>query len=177
MNYANSQSGFTLLETLVAIFIFAIALTALATIGVRGTVAARNAQNSAIALNLAQEGLELVENRRDNNFIENVPWTDGFFAECSTLGCYADGTLIIPEFKECVTGGALECPLISKGTATGLYNYKGGDTTIFRRTISVSDPGNPDGGIIVRSTVSWPTGQTEREITSVKYLTPWGGQN
>lgn len=76
-------SGFTLIESLIAISILLIAITASMALTTNSLATARLAKNRLVATGLAQETLELIRNRRDVNFIEmidgnlNRDWLEG----------------------------------------------------------------------------------------------------
>ncbi len=59
------QSGFTLIETLIAILILALTIGALLTLTAGGFFSIRYAKNDIVAANLLQESLEYIRNTRD----------------------------------------------------------------------------------------------------------------
>jgi len=63
------QVGFTLLETIVAFAVIFAALVGPVSLITRGLIDVTFAKNKLIALNLAQEGIELVRLARDNNVL------------------------------------------------------------------------------------------------------------
>ncbi|MES2986241.1 MAG: prepilin-type N-terminal cleavage/methylation domain-containing protein [Patescibacteria group bacterium] len=72
-----NKKGFTLLETLVAIFILTLALTGpiyIATLAIRSSVESRD---SISAYFLAEEAIEVVRNVRDTNAIIGAHWLSG----------------------------------------------------------------------------------------------------
>jgi Tfp pilus assembly protein PilV len=84
------RDGFTLIETLFAILIFSAALVSLLVIAGKGISATGQVKNETIAFYLAQEGLEVVRNIRDSNFVSGNTWDGGFSGtpDCSTPnGC------------------------------------------------------------------------------------------
>jgi Tfp pilus assembly protein PilV len=66
---SSRHSGFTLIETLFSILIFSAALISLLAISSKGISATNEVKNETMAYYLAQEGLEVVRNIRDNNFL------------------------------------------------------------------------------------------------------------
>ena len=68
MNYYSTKkhTGFTLIEMIIAVFIFTVSLTALMAISSRGLRTAKEAQNQVVADYLALEGIEIVRNLRDS---------------------------------------------------------------------------------------------------------------
>lgn len=69
MRYSSSQSGFSLVETLVAITILVFAVTAPIVIVTRGAQGSRFSSEQVVATFLAQEGLELAQKVRDDAFL------------------------------------------------------------------------------------------------------------
>ena len=75
MRIQHSQRGFTLLETLVAISILLIAVVGPMSIIGRSLPQSAYARDHAIAVNLAQEGIEAVRQKRDSNMLDK--WNSG----------------------------------------------------------------------------------------------------
>jgi type II secretory pathway pseudopilin PulG len=78
----HNQKGQTLLELLVALFILVLVLTATVALIVSSINAGRESRNRLIAANLAREGIEIVRNIRDSNWIDPgvatpPAWDDG----------------------------------------------------------------------------------------------------
>ncbi len=173
------NKGFTLLEMLVAVFIFSISLAALATISSRGVAVADNAMNQTTAQFLAQEGIEMVQSRRDDNFLNPAAtsWLDGLTVCENTAGCFAGAfdtqtstnKRII--FNQCSSSDG--CPLLVR-TNSGLYWYGTfGDPTIFRRIITLTPGTNGTEDRIVRSRVEWTRNNTTFSVESQKVIFNW----
>ncbi|XOU94480.1 MAG: type IV pilus modification PilV family protein [Candidatus Kerfeldbacteria bacterium] len=64
-----NESGQSLMEMLIAIFILILALTATIVLIVTSINAARDSMNKLVATNLSREGIEIVRNIRDSNWI------------------------------------------------------------------------------------------------------------
>lgn len=76
-----NQKGQGLLEMLVAIFILVVALTATIVLIITSIKAGRESINKLIATSLAREGIEVVRNIRDSNWIDpsGPDWDSGLF--------------------------------------------------------------------------------------------------
>ena len=74
----NSQGGFSMLEAMVSIFILLVGVTGSLVLVSSGITNFNISKNRIIASNLAQEGLEIVHNIRDNNWLASTvrPWND-----------------------------------------------------------------------------------------------------
>jgi type II secretory pathway pseudopilin PulG len=94
------QKGFTIVETLVAITILMIAIAGPLTVANKAYTAALDARNVAIANNLAQEGLEELNNFKDNltmtltfvgsNQLYTIAWSSfeaSYISGDQTSGC------------------------------------------------------------------------------------------
>lgn len=90
------KNGFTLIETLVAISILMIAIAGPLTVANKAYTSAQDARNQTIAYNLAQEGLEYINNIKSNNtwpdgrvwvHTEAYPVVPSVFIDCKD-GCY-----------------------------------------------------------------------------------------
>lgn len=64
-NSMKKQQGFTLIETLIAVFILTLTIGGLLTLAANGYFSVRYARNQIVANNLLQESLEYIRNSRD----------------------------------------------------------------------------------------------------------------
>lgn len=160
-NVKRSSSGFTLVETLIAI---AILLTAVVgPISLIGDALHKlyYAKDQMIAINLAQEGIEVVRQRRDSNMLGGtVAWDFGISANDYLVDA-SSGT-ITP------TTGAQ--PVYLNG---GFYKQGVSATaTQFTRLVTITSivAGRE---LKVVSTVNWKTGGQTGTITVSEYLFKW----
>lgn len=79
--------GFTLVETILAISVISIAIAAATQLTQSSLKMGRESMNQYVAFHLAEEGLEMVRNLRDSNWLQNKSWRDSI----------ADGTYTIVE--------------------------------------------------------------------------------
>ena len=170
MKYYQQQSdrkGFTIIEMLIAVFIFTVAISALTYMAGRGIRSSNDSQDRIIAEYLATEGMEVVRNVRDSAFLAGLPetsWTGVFGGNISgPNGCFnalgdsnqdktcafqyeADGT---PTLENCPTSA---CSLFLNPT-TYIYSYESGNATPFSRKIYLNQVSQSE--IKVRTVVEW----------------------
>jgi len=180
-----SQTGFSLVETLVAITILLLVIVGPMTIVANATIGSNFSNEQVVASFLAQEGAELAQKIRDDlllqNFTDGVDhsgwdaFTDGgAYASCFTAagcGLYIDTSATgLVEVENCSTG---DCQLTLDEGATrqrDRYTHDGsGTATIFERVITMTEdtPGTSGGREVeVTSTVTWRTGNQIQEQTA-----------
>lgn len=186
------EGGFTLIELIVAFGILTMAFSAMAAFmggTTRSVVAARQ---DLIAANLAQEGVELVRNLRDENWIVGVvadhdgtcTTAPGTWREVVCNGTYrvaiADNIIDSPTF----TSDATPTETLFRQT-NGTYTYSSSPTpTSFNRAVTLAaGPSDPVTAMLVTVTLTWcPNGQLScpgrsRSLTVVDELRNWGGGN
>ncbi len=92
MNFRNNknQSGQTLIETVVAVFILVMGITASLGLANYSLNATGNIRKQIIAMGLAREGIEAVKNMRDTNWLYTTLSSDcyNFYSSDSTGFCY-----------------------------------------------------------------------------------------
>ncbi len=178
MNLFNqyNHKGFTLIETLFAILIFSASLVSLMAIAGRGIAAANTAREQTVAHYLAQEGVEVVRNIRDTNFI-NSEWDDVFTNCINSSPCqidYGNGSTV-PVLIDCPnnTDG---CQVYNSFDA--YTNTVTPEPTPYFRKIYVEagalDPIN--GGVNeyrVVSKISWKSKGVDRLVTMQTILKKW----
>jgi len=96
-NFQFSKTGFTLIEIIVAIFVILVGIVGIYSL-VPKIVSITTANiNRFIAAQLAREGVEIVRNIRDGNWLEQrrdslTPWNEGL--DNCINGCEADYTIL-----------------------------------------------------------------------------------
>lgn len=169
------KKGFTLLETLVAIAILLIAVVGpMSTIG--GSLSQiGTARDQMIAINLAQEGIEAVRQKRDSNMLAR--WQEGTLAtgynpslattdwlaglpDCSSRECILSVNPL--QISACSSANCSSSEKLVLQDVNGWY-YQGGSGTAtkFSRTIKITGSGDER---MVTSTVTWLVGGTTRTI-------------
>lgn len=179
-------TGFTLLETVVAVILIVFALAGPFTLATRGIFAAKFAKNKLIALNLAQEGIEIIRTFRDNNFLTNqASWDAGikdFYGQDTQADvfcpepCTALAAQQAPNYHYQTCGAS--CPPLKTDPTTGLYSYGSGQDSIFTRTIRVEtgvfDAQVPSGDQLkVISIVAWSESGIPHQVRLEEVLYRW----
>ncbi len=124
----NSKSkAFTLIEVMVAISVMLIGIVGLYAL-VPKVVSITGANNNKFtASQLAREGIEIVRNIRDTNWLEGENWQEGL--DSGNWRAQYDKEFLLSFSDE---------PLKINGN--GFYNYESGETTKFKRKLSLSYP-------------------------------------
>lgn len=178
---SSKQSGFTLVEALVAISVLIVGILSSFLLVNRVLYTMTNISDRLTASFLAQEGMELVRNIRDTNFLrifnggESIRWNNGLGE-----GVYEIESTATPETPNLI-------PLINEEFARvlkydsndKLFNYIHGDETTFRRIIKITnidtpDPVNP--GVMQRDEIrveviiKWRTKNTDYDLVVEDHL-------
>lgn len=176
----NSREGFTLVETLVAIAILLIAVVGPISLIGNAIHNLYYAKDEMIAINLAQEGIEVVRQKRDSNLLSNTSWDTDFVT--NALGAAKDyivdvtpsvagATLIQCSTSPC---GVTQTPVYLNTTTSfykqGLVQPGGTTKTQFSRRISVSGTGNERA---VTAMVTWKTGGTNGTVSVSENIFKW----
>ena len=173
----NKKDGFTLVETLVALFIFSVSVITTMSVVSGGIANTNYAKNKVISEYLAQEGIEYVKNLRDSSVLYTTDtqtgWNDFIKklnnAGCTVNGCYfnndestfsTNNPIMGITFLECLSG---ICPDFYYNESTGKYSYTGTNASIFSRKILIQQIDNDDIKII--SQVTFKTGLKSSTIS------------
>lgn len=194
------QLGFTLVETMIAIFILTLAMTSLLGLTSQGLFAARYSRNDITANYLLQEVADFVRNERDTiafeqsgqgggwaNFLETFGSSIANSKCFSSKGCYFDlnnyannTNLKVKTCDAKISFGKSKCPLFyydSNATDGSFYNYDKnvGTPSNFKRKINFKiNPNNPD-EVYVTITVEWLNGSLAQSRSLYLSLLNWAG--
>lgn len=151
------KNSFTLIEAITTIFIMTVGI-----IGISGLISQLIASTAIysqrlIAAYLAQEGIEIVRNIRDTNWLQREPWDNGLGVG-NWEADYNDENL------SSYTGAFLRID-------GGFYNYESGTETIFRRRIIITKP--QDYILEIRVQVLWEEKGRSYQLTAQENLYNW----
>lgn len=190
MSTNRTGTGFTLIETLIAVTILTLAVAGPLVTANRSIVAARISRDQLTASYLAQEGIEYVRAMRDNAYlaayqaggttISSAAWDNfliGSINQCRGATCMLDPSQPMGSgsgFSLVPCSGSSCTPLRLTELADGTYGYtqeSGGTATPFTRTIEAIDVSAVDERIV--STVSWSYHGVPYSVSATVHLTPW----
>jgi len=164
MNNKFSQKAFTLIETLMALFIFSTIITGSLAIITLNLANASSIKNSFIASGLVQEGAELVRNLRDNDWFATRPF--GAFGAATTL---SDGPYRVQWNALSLTNNS-DNPFLQKADGD-FYSYGGGSPTVFKRNIQLTRISDSEIKMVVE--VTWLERGLPKKVTAEQHVYNW----
>ncbi len=191
--HTNNQSGFSLVEVLVAVTILLLVMAGPMRVLTSSTNSTTYSSEQIVAYFLAQEGLELVQQGRDNRVLgdfrdiingastEPAPWAQFQldYASCisGTCGLTPTTTGQMVTVTDCST--ATNCRLYENSATTNRARYThtaaGNTATPYTRTVRIGmiTVGGRIQGAVATSTVTWRTGSlvADQKVEIVTYLT------
>jgi len=164
-----TSSGFTLIETLVAIGVLLLSITGPLLLAKQGISTSVTVKNQLIASYLAQEGIEYIKNIRDQNFIVGPPAK----MDSGLPVCNGNSYCKIAPFVSGVStcgGPGVDCEVLRKNATDGRYGYLATwEPTIFARNISIDKSRLPE-EITVIVEVKWTQGVVTKNIVLTETL-------
>jgi len=172
-------NGFTLLETLFAIFIVTTGFFSVFSVVRIGIGATTSSINRLIATNLVQEGIEIIRNMRDSVYDADGDWSivvdNGHLNKNNCLinliNCEVDINNKKPLDEDDNTYLKIN---------NDEYQYSLGDNSIFKRWVNLTRGGglcsgisDPNDCIRINITVSWQEKGKNQTIQSEDYIYSW----
>ena len=144
-----NYSGFSFMETIISVFLISIGMIAVIGLMASSLRESLDSRDQVIATLLSQEGIELVRNIRDNNWVNDQGSFDAGFPASSDENCRIDAS---SNLISC--GSALSLAL--KLDADGIYNHSNGEDTKFQRKIMIEYDNDTDKNLAtITSIVVW----------------------
>jgi len=164
------NKGFTLIEVIVAIGIILTTIVGLIGLSSFSVSSLGTAKSKVIAVNLAQEGIEIVRNIRDSNWITYRTQIDQGHPEYWSVGL-GNGTYRAQYDSASLTANPDNPPLYKNSYGFYQYSPTGGTLTPFRRTITLQNISADE--IRVTSQVTWSEKRRSNTITIEDHLYNW----
>ncbi len=155
-----NNAGFTLVEALVSLLIFSIALTAIFSLLTNNLKNASLVEHNFIASGLVQEGMETLRNIRDNEW--HLSNTFGATIPDGSYRVQWNSQALLP-FADL---------FLKKDSGNGLVSYDGaGNNTIFKRTVIISTVSGVEKRVVI--TVAWNERGISKSISAEDHLFNW----
>jgi len=170
-------SGFTILESIVAIMILSLSISGAFSAVQQSLSQSIIAKDEVKAFYLAQEAVEIIRNKRDTNQLPILDggsgnWLDGISALASDpcyfgKTCRVDATGPNDVFFYACSGSWNSCEVLRQDETTFIYSYDGNDpTTNFKREIQIESISANEITITVR--ITWTKGSLPSREFKVK---------
>lgn len=164
---SQSRGGFTLVEVMVALFIVMVGIMSGYGLINQTIVASNAASMKMTAAYLAKEGLEIVKNIRDSNYVYNnnhgggVAWNNGLVSCLG--GCKA-------QYDSFALSSATPGQSLKYDSSSG-FNYSTGSVTAYNRIITVD--ASVAGQLSVIVVVGWSEHGNSHSLTAQENLYNW----
>jgi prepilin-type N-terminal cleavage/methylation domain-containing protein len=162
-----SSEGFTMVEIIVTIFILGLALAAIYGILSVDMASATASKNNYTASMLAQEGVELVRNFRDSDWLAGRE-----FGSLGGLGGPVNGVFAVEWSGTTLLPAEFADEYLEKDS-NGVFSYDGGGDTLFKRAITIDETTDPGVEIIVRVDVTWTERGLDKKLSAEDHLFNW----
>lgn len=142
------KKGFTLIEVITVLFVISLGMVGVLSLIVQNIKSQSLNKNTLIAYQLAQEGVELIRQVRDSNWINARGWRHDLDHDTYYMDYLDSVPHEVPSFGHVHYQGALE------QDASGFYRnvLVSSSASIFSRLIEIDNNGN---GILITSSVYW----------------------
>ncbi len=159
MNDDYRKSGYLLIEAAVSLAILCIAFGGIFTLLSHSLSLNKVISANYIGSFLAAEGIEIVKNIIDTNYINFRPWNEGIF----------DGTYQVDYNSESLE--PFTDNFLKHDPNTRIYSYDSGEETIFKRKIEIENI-SPD-EVKINSRVYWNIKGGRYEVNSESHFFNW----
>jgi len=157
MKQCDNENAFTLMEAIVAIFVITTGLVGVLSLVSQTIASSTFSKDKLIAAYLAQEGIEIVRNIRDTEWLKNASWGSDI---CTSFPCQWEADYTTTSFlNDCGSPTNYNCHPYSPADFlridSGFYNYLSGNSTKFTRKITVNDGPLSGSSLNVKVEVFW----------------------
>ena len=163
------EKGFTFLEVIIALFVLVVGIVAAYLVSQTPIFYTQNSINRLTAAFLAQEGIEIVRNIRDTNWVNGRDWKGGL-EMCASGGEYCYG-----DYNTTGLSPDSDPPYLQFGN---FFSYDSGPDTKFKRKIVIDliEDSEEPSFLGVKSIVEWSHKGKSYEIAVEDKLYNWWNQ-
>jgi len=155
----NKTKGFTLIETVVAIFLLTVGTVGSFSLMQKVTSFAAISSSQLVASYLAQEGIEIIRNIRDTNYLKRQAWDNNIGASASFHLDYRSD-----RFPDETCGDYLR-------PSGNFYICSTDSSSKFQRKITIEKPTSEK--IVVSVEVSWSEKGSQHKVVAQTELYDW----
>ncbi|OHA93501.1 MAG: hypothetical protein A3E02_01275 [Candidatus Zambryskibacteria bacterium RIFCSPHIGHO2_12_FULL_38_34] len=179
------RAGFTVLESIVAIAILSLSISGAFSAVQQSLSEYIITRDETRAFYLAQEAIEVIRNKRDNNQLNRIAnpaspntWLYGITQNASDpcyFGrvCRVDAVFTPPSLTYCNSSSWGNCSYLKQNQSTFMYGYTTGNTTTFKREVQIESITADEIAVIVR--ISWNKGPISKNFMIKTFLFNWAG--
>ena len=149
------------MEAIVAIFVITAGIVGVLALVTQTISSATFSKDKLTAAYLAQEGIEIVRNIRDTNWLQGLSWNNGLGVSVYEADYKASSLSFF-------SGNPLNLE-----TLTGYYGYGAGDATKFTRKITINDGPVSGSSLNIKVEVSWQEKGTSHKVEAQENLYNW----
>ena len=166
-----TRRGFTLIETFVATSVLLVSLVGPLSLAAQSLRSAYYARDQVTAFYLAQEAIEYVRAKRDQNYMAGASWLTGLTSgvSCLSVACTVD----FKNFTHAVCGGGGCAPLLISASPEFIFNTTLGTPSLFTRTLTILPVANNADEVSLQVTVSWVSAGISRSFHLKENIFNW----
>lgn len=168
--YFKNQKGFTMIEAIIATFILAVAIIGAYLVFVEISSTTIVISSRLTAAYLAQEGIEIIRNIRDTNWLKGVSWSyklDGCVNGCEVDYRTKQGDTLSP------WGSGGQYLSLERENYYSYNSYRQIATTKFKRKVTIIHPNGNSDILDVSVSVQWQDRGKPYEFVAEGYLYNW----
>jgi hypothetical protein len=156
---ATNKNAFTVLEIIIAIFILNLAVFGTFILIQQTLIGASLNQLQLTSYYLGQEGMEIVRNIRDTNWLKRQEWTTGLAVGAGWQEADYQSTALVTSQSR-----------LLQIDSNGFYNYSSGDNTVFKRRIRITPISDY---LQVEVIVDWTDRGKDYSVEVIDFLYNW----
>lgn len=181
VNKLKKQNGFTILESIIAIFVLSLSISGAFSAVQQSLSQSIISKDEIKAFYLAQEAIEMIRNKRDANQLYKIAnpstsntWLYGISQNSITDPCYfgkiCKTDVVSNSLSYCGASWG-SCSVLNQDTSSFLYSYGAYPATRYKREIQIESVNADEIAVIVR--ISWTKGIISKEFKVKTHLFNW----
>jgi hypothetical protein len=163
------------MEAIVAIFVITTGLVGVLSLVSQTIAASTFSKDKLIAAYLAQEGIEIIRNIRDTEWLKGASWGSDI---CTSFPCEWEADYTTTSFlNDCGSPTNYNCHLYNSSDFLKIdgsfYNYSSGNPTKFTRKITINDGPLSGSSLNIKIEVFWQEKGAQHKVEAQENLYNW----